>query len=42
MRFFTHLSEESLFKPKPMLDISDNPILWHILKHDLYLALTIL
>src|SRR5262249_14651644 len=25
--------EETEFKPKPMVDIGDRPILWHIMKH---------
>ena len=28
----TRISEESHLKPKPMLGIGDNPILWHIMK----------
>ena len=28
----TRISEETHLKPKPMLDIGDRPILWHILK----------
>lgn len=28
----TRISEESHLKPKPMLDIGDKPILWHIMK----------
>ena len=30
--FGTRISEESQFKPKPMLEIGDMPILWHIMK----------
>ena len=30
--FGTRLSEETDVKPKPMLDIGGNPILWHIMK----------
>lgn len=30
--FGTRISEESAFKPKPMLEIGDKPILWHIMK----------
>ncbi|MBN1550828.1 glucose-1-phosphate cytidylyltransferase [bacterium] len=30
--FGTRISEESEFKPKPMLEIGEMPILWHILK----------
>jgi glucose-1-phosphate cytidylyltransferase len=28
----TRLSEETLIRPKPMVDIGENPILWHIMK----------
>ena len=28
----TRISEESQFKPKPMIDIGGMPILWHIMK----------
>jgi glucose-1-phosphate cytidylyltransferase len=28
----TRISEESQFKPKPMIDIGERPILWHIMK----------
>lgn len=28
----TRISEESQFKPKPMLEIGEHPILWHIMK----------
>ncbi len=30
--FGTRISEESQFKPKPMIDIGGQPILWHIMK----------
>lgn len=30
--FGTRISEESRFKPKPMVEIGDKPILWHIMK----------
>jgi glucose-1-phosphate cytidylyltransferase len=30
--FGTRLSEETQLKPKPMIEIGDNPILWHIMK----------
>ena len=30
--FGTRLSEETVVKPKPMVDIGDRPILWHIMK----------
>ncbi|MDI9504347.1 MAG: glucose-1-phosphate cytidylyltransferase [Bacillota bacterium] len=30
--FGTRISEESQFKPKPMIEIGDMPILWHIMK----------
>lgn len=29
----TRISEESMFKPKPMVEIGSMPILWHIMKH---------
>jgi glucose-1-phosphate cytidylyltransferase len=29
----TRLSEETVVKPKPMVEIGKHPILWHILKH---------
>ena len=28
----TRISEESHLRPKPMVEIGDNPILWHIMK----------
>lgn len=28
----TCISEESQFKPKPMIEIGEMPILWHIMK----------
>jgi len=31
--FGSRLSEETVAKPKPMVEIGTNPILWHILKH---------
>jgi len=30
--FGTRISEESLYKPKPMIEIGSKPILWHIMK----------
>lgn len=30
--FGTRISEESYLKPKPMIEIGDRPILWHIMK----------
>ena len=30
--FGTRICEESQFKPKPMIEIGDKPILWHIMK----------
>ncbi|UOF88813.1 glucose-1-phosphate cytidylyltransferase [Fodinisporobacter ferrooxydans] len=30
--FGTRISEESHLKPKPMIEIGENPILWHIMK----------
>lgn len=42
----TRISEESIVKPKPMVEIGDHPILWHIMKgysrhglHDFILCL---
>lgn len=32
----TRISEESHLKPKPMIDIGGNPILWHIMKYYSY------
>jgi glucose-1-phosphate cytidylyltransferase len=29
--FGTRLSEETQLKPKPMVEIGDKPILWHIM-----------
>ena len=29
----SRLSEETVVKPKPMVEVGGNPILWHILKH---------
>ena len=34
--FGTRISEESAFKPKPMLEIGGMPILWHIMKEYSY------
>ncbi len=34
--FGTRLSEESQFKPKPMIEIGGKPILWHIMKEYSY------
>lgn len=31
--FGTRISEESHLKPKPMIEIGEQPILWHIMKH---------
>ncbi|HBU12446.1 MAG TPA: glucose-1-phosphate cytidylyltransferase [Clostridiales bacterium] len=31
--FGTRISEESHLKPKPMIEIDDKPILWHIMKY---------
>ena len=31
--FGTRISEESQFKPKPMIEIGEMPIIWHIMKH---------
>ena len=29
----TRLAEETEIRPKPMVEIGDRPILWHIMKH---------
>lgn len=34
--FGTRISEESVYKPKPMLEIGGKPILWHIMKQYSY------
>ncbi len=34
--FGTRISEESNFKPKPMVEIGNKPILWHIMKEYAY------
>lgn len=34
--FGTRISEESQFKPKPMIEIGGQPILWHIMKEYTY------
>lgn len=34
--FGSRISEESVFKPKPMIEISGMPILWHIMKEYAY------
>ena len=34
--FGTRISEESVFKPKPMIEIGQKPILWHIMKEYSY------
>lgn len=34
--FGTRISEESQFKPKPMIEIGGKPILWHIMKEYSY------
>ena len=31
--FGTRISEESHLKPKPMIEIGEQPILWHIMKY---------
>lgn len=30
--YCTRISEESQFRPKPMIEIGGKPILWHIMK----------
>ena len=34
--FGSRISEESQFRPKPMIDIDDKPILWNIMKENSY------
>lgn len=34
--FGTRISEESHLKPKPMIEIGEKPILWHIMKEFSY------
>lgn len=34
--FGSRISEESVFKPKPMIEIGGMPILWHIMKEYAY------
>lgn len=34
--FGTRISEESQFRPKPMIDLGEQPILWHIMKEYAY------
>ena len=34
--FGSRISEESVFKPKPMIEIGGKPILWHIMKEYAY------
>lgn len=36
----TRISEESQFKPKPMIEIGEKPILWHIMKIYAYYGFT--
>lgn len=36
----TRISEESQFKPKPMIEIGGMPILWHIMKEYAYYGYT--
>ena len=31
--FGTRISEESMYKPKPMIELGGKPILWHIMKY---------
>lgn len=38
--FGTRISEESQFKPKPMIEIGGMPILWHIMKEYAYYGYT--
>lgn len=38
--FGSRISEESIFKPKPMIEIGGMPILWHIMKEYAYYGFT--
>ena len=38
--FGTRISEESYLKPKPMIEIGEKPILWHIMKEYSYYGIT--
>jgi glucose-1-phosphate cytidylyltransferase len=29
----TRLSEETILKPKPMVEVGNRPLIWHIMKH---------
>ena len=31
--FGTRIAEESVYKPKPLIDIGGMPIIWHIMKY---------
>ena len=31
--FGSKISEESMYKPKPMIELGGKPILWHIMKY---------
>ena len=37
--FGTRLSEESILKLKPLVNVGDCPIIWHIMKHYSYFRL---
>ncbi len=38
--FGTRISEEAQFKPKPMIEIGEKPIIWHIMKEYAYYGFT--
>ena len=38
--FGSRISEESQFKPKPMIEIGGMPIIWHIMKEYAYYGYT--
>ena len=38
----TRISEESVYKPKPMIEIGNMPILWHIMKEYSYYGLSLI
>ena len=35
----SRLSEETISKPKPLVDIGNHPIIWHIMKYYSFMAL---
>ena len=37
--FGTRISEETINKPKPLVNIGSKPIIWHLMKHKKVLGL---